>query len=71
MDATYYTGGVTTVGGLRNDDRQDNARIGATLSVPVGKRQSLKFNYSKGAVTRIGGNFTQFGVAWQYAWLSP
>lgn len=69
LDATYYTGGVTTVAGLRNDDRQDNARVGATLSVPFGKQQSLKFSYSDGAITRIGGKFTQFGVAWQYAWL--
>ncbi len=51
--------------GLGYDNRQDNVRIGATLSLPLGRQQSLKFNYSKGAVTRIGGNFDIIGVAWQ------
>ena len=50
-------------------DLQRNSRIGATFSAPFGKRQSLKFSYSTGATTRIGGDFDTFGVAWQMAWL--
>lgn len=34
--------------------------------MPVGRRQSLRFNWSKGATTRIGSDFTNYGVAWQY-----
>ena len=68
LDANYYTGGRTTVAGVSNDNLQSNSRAGVTLSVPLGARQSLKFNWSKGATTRAGGDFTTFGVAWQYAW---
>jgi hypothetical protein len=37
--------------------------------VPVARTQSLKFSYSNGAVTRVGGNFRSIGVAWQYAFI--
>jgi hypothetical protein len=67
-DGTYYAGGRTTVNGVQNSDRQGNTRIGLTLSVPIGKSQSLKFNWSDGVSTRFGGDFTTYGVAWQWAW---
>jgi len=70
FDATYYVGGRTTVSGVGNDDRQANTRIGGTLSVPVGKRQSIKVAVSRGAIIRIGANFTTLSVGWQAAWLS-
>jgi hypothetical protein len=68
LNATYYKGGETTVGGMRKADMQSNSRIGLTLSAPVGARQSLKFTWSEGATTRIGTDFISFGVAWQYVW---
>jgi hypothetical protein len=68
VDGTYYTGGRTTVDGVQNSDRQENTRAGLTLSVPIGKSQSLKFSWSDGASTRFGGDFTTYGVAWQWAW---
>jgi hypothetical protein len=67
-DATYYTGGRTTLDGVQKADRQSNSRIGLTMSLPIGKGQSLKLNWSEGASTRIGGDFTTIGVAWQWAW---
>ena len=67
-DGTYYTGGRTTVDGTQNGDRQGNTRLGLTLSVPIGRSQSIKFNWSDGASTRFGGDFTTYGVAWQWAW---
>ena len=67
-DGTYYTGGRTTVDGSQNADRQGNTRLGLTLSVPIGRSQSIKFNWSDGASTRFGGDFTTYGVAWQWAW---
>jgi hypothetical protein len=67
FDATYYTGGAVTVNGAPNTGSQSNVRVGLTASVPVARTQSLKFTYSNGAVTRVGGNFRSFGVAWQYA----
>jgi hypothetical protein len=68
FDATSYTGGRTTVNDRRNADRQSNSRVGLTFSLPAGARQSVKFSWSKGATTRIGGDFTTFGAAWQYTW---
>jgi hypothetical protein len=67
-DATLYAGGRTTIDGVVKDDRQNNTRAGLTLSVPVGGAYSLKFSASTGMVTRIGGKFTVFGVAFQYRW---
>jgi len=69
FDATWYSGGTTTINGVQNADLQRNSRLGATLSLPLGARQSLKFSYSAGATTRIGGDFTTFAVAWQMTWL--
>ena len=69
FDSTYYFGGETNANGIAAGDRKENSRIGVTLSLPAGKAQSLKFNWSRGASTRLGSNFTSFGVGWQYTWL--
>jgi len=69
LNTTYYQGGQTTVDGTHNADRQSNSRAGLTFSMPVGDRYSLKFTWSRGATTRIGSNFTNYGVGLQYAWM--
>jgi hypothetical protein len=68
LDFTYYTGGVSTVNGKVNNDRQDNTRTGLTLAVPVGKQQQVKLSWSKGAWVRIGQDFDSVGASWQYWW---
>jgi outer membrane putative beta-barrel porin/alpha-amylase len=68
FDANYYTGGRTNVNGVAGHDLQRNSRLGATISIPAIRRQSLKFSVSRGAVTTIGGDFLSFGVAYQYLW---
>jgi len=70
FDATYYVGGQTTISGVGKDDRQSNARIGGTLNFPIGNRQAIKVAVSRGAIIRIGANFTTLSVGWQTAWLS-
>lgn len=67
-NATFYTGGSTVINGTANEDRQRNARIGATFSLPLNQRQSLKVVWAKGVTTRIGGNLNTIAFAWQYAW---
>ena len=62
----YASGGSYTP---YNDDRQDNSRICATVVVPVGKRSSIKFSFSTGAIVRAGQDFTAFSVGWQTSWL--
>lgn len=67
-NGTYYTGGNTTVNGVRNQDRLQSTRYGLTFSVPLGTGWSTKFNWSKSLTTRIGGSFEEFSFALQYFW---
>jgi hypothetical protein len=65
FDLTYYTGGMSTVNGVDSNDRQENSRAGATMVLPVGKQNSLKIAYSRGAIIRFGANFSTFSIGWQ------
>jgi len=40
------------------------------LTVPVAKAYALKFSWSTGVVTRIGGSFAASVAAFQYRWFS-
>ena len=71
MNSTWYSGGQTTVDGIAKADLQRNSRLGATVSLPIGARQSVKVAYSTGATTRIGGDFETLAVGWQIAWIRP
>ena len=68
FDFTYYSGGQTTLNGVRKDDRQNNTRGGFTFALPVTPHQSLKFTWASGVTARIGSKFRTIGVAWQYIW---
>jgi hypothetical protein len=68
LDGTWYGGGAARVNDGPPGTRLSNSRIGATLSIPVGKRQSVKASYSTGASVRAGQNFDTFAVAWQILW---
>jgi hypothetical protein len=65
LDGTWFSGGRTEIDGEANSDRQSNSRLGATLSVPITRLQSLKLVYSTGATTRRGSDFDTFSVTWQ------
>jgi hypothetical protein len=67
-DATYYTGGRTTIGGRQNQNLQRNSRIGATFSTALDRRQSIRVSVSTGAYTTIGADFTSVAVGYNYAW---
>ena len=68
FDANYYTGGRTTVGGVRNLDLQRNSRVGGTVSIPLARHQSLKLTGSTGAKTTVGAAFNSIGLAYQFVW---
>jgi hypothetical protein len=68
-DGTWYSGGTTTVNGVRKADLQRNSRIGVTTSLPLARQQSLKISVSTGATTRAGSDFRTIAVAWQTSWL--
>jgi hypothetical protein len=67
-DATYYTGGRTTMNGKLNNDFQENWRVGGVLAFPVTRRHSLKLQASSGVWARTGSNYNLFGIGWQYRW---
>ena len=67
-DATFYTGGRTTIDGQSNDDLQQNSRLGLTGALPLGRRHSLKVSWASGFTTRVGGDFQTLAVAWQFLW---
>ncbi len=67
-NSTWYDGGATTINGVPRLDRQSNTRFGVTLSLPMTARQSLKLAWSDGVSTRIGSDFSTWGVFWTYAW---
>lgn len=69
FDATFYAGGRTTVDDGAKSEPQSNSRVGATLALPAGQRQSIKVYYSTGATTRTGTDFNTVGVVWQKFWL--
>ncbi|NJN40665.1 MAG: transporter [Gammaproteobacteria bacterium] len=68
LDATYFTGGRTTLNGVLRNDLQQNWRFGGTLSFPVNIHNSIKLYASSGVAARTGNNFDLFGILWQYRW---
>jgi hypothetical protein len=70
LDGNFWVGGRTKLNGTENPNSlQRNSRIGGTVSLPVSKRQSLKFSYNRGAYIRYGGNLNNVSVGWQYSWV--
>jgi hypothetical protein len=68
VDATYFGGGRTTVNGILSNDLLQNWRVGATYSLPIDRRNSVKLYASSGVSARTGNNFDLLGIAWQYRW---
>jgi hypothetical protein len=69
IDSTWYQGGAASIDNGPFSIRQNNSRAGVTLSLPLGKAQSLKLAYNFGATTsRLGSDFRSVGIVWQFAW---
>jgi hypothetical protein len=68
VDATFYTGGTTTINGTYSNDLQRNWRVGATLALPVNARNSIKLYASDGVSARTGDSYQLAGIAWQFRW---
>ena len=68
FDVTFYAGGGAKVNSAEPVERLSNTRFGGTLSLPLVRRQSLKFAFSTGGWVRLGSDFNTFSVAWSYAW---
>lgn len=68
VDATFFTGGRTSINGEPNDDLLRNWRLGATLSLPISPRYSVRVYGSRGVSARTGNNYDLLGIALQYRW---
>jgi hypothetical protein len=68
LDGVYFSGGRTSLNGVKSDNEQRNTRAGFTVALPIDRQNSLKFSASTGITTRTGSEFTAVGVAWQYRW---
>jgi len=69
LDGNFWFGGSTTLNGVASPQTSErNSRVGGTVSIPLTKRQSIKFSYSNGAYIRYGGNFQNVSAGWQYSW---
>ncbi len=69
LDATYYTGGKSSIDDVIKDDRQNNSRIGATFVFPVLKSSSIRLAASTGAIVRAGADFNTYSIGWQTTWV--
>lgn len=69
-DATYYVGGRLYSNGVPGNTRQSNSRIGATVSIPVARRHTVKFSVASGVSSRVGTRFTTYGAAYQFIWFN-
>jgi hypothetical protein len=68
VNSTYFTGGRTTVNGVKGNNMQTNSRLGLTLALPVDRYNSVKLYASAGTSTRTGSDFDAIGIAWQHRW---
>lgn len=66
FNSNYYEGGTSRSAGRSSNNALDNARLGLTLSWPIGRGHSVKFNASTGVVNRLGTDFNTLGLAYQY-----
>jgi hypothetical protein len=69
LDGNFWKGGRTKAEGVANDDLQRNSRIGLTVAWQVAPQHGLRLAASRGAFTRIGGDFTSIGVSYNYNWM--
>lgn len=70
FDSTWYGGGAAHLNNGPASLPQNNTRIGGTVSLPIGKVQSLKLSYSSGLTARTGSSFDTIAISWQYVRLS-
>jgi hypothetical protein len=68
LDATYYTGGRTSLNGSLDNDLQTNSRWGGTYAYSLARQNSIKLYFSSGLAARTGSEFRIYGIGWQYRW---
>jgi hypothetical protein len=68
LDANFYVGGETRIGGVDAGNLQRNSRVGITAVFPIKPGHAVRGTVSTGAITESGGDFEIFSVAYIYVW---
>lgn len=68
LDANYYVGGRTIVGGESRGDSQRNSRAGATMLFPFKGGHAIRGSFSTGVAIQSGGDYDMFSLSYLYAW---
>jgi hypothetical protein len=68
VDGNFWWGGQTTINGVTSDDLQRNSRVGLTFAFRIGLHHAIRVAASRGAFTRIGGDFNSIGLSYNYSW---
>lgn len=68
LSSTLDHGGRTETGGERNNDDQNNSRIGFTLAWSLDRRNSVKLYASNALHTRVGTDYDLVGIVFQHRW---
>ena len=66
LDMTYFRGGRGSIDGQRLDNYQSNLKLGGTLMLPFLKRHAIKIGYANGIYTRLGNDFNQVLLSYQF-----
>jgi hypothetical protein len=70
LDGNFWFGGATRMSGKSNPaSRQAASRIGFTAVIPLNEHQAIKAAFSTGSYVRVGGNYKNVAVSWQYSWV--
>ena len=68
LDANFYEGGETRIGNEKAGNLQRNSRVGLTAVFPMRSGHALRGSISTGAVTKSGGDFEIFSLAYIHVW---
>ena len=68
LDTRYSFLGATNVGGVNQDNTQQNFIVGSELVVSPSSRNSFTFEFAKAAIHKNGPSLTGFAVKYDYTW---
>jgi hypothetical protein len=68
LDTRYSFRGATAVGGVDQNNRQQNFILGSEMNVALNSRNSLVFEFSKAVVHQNGPALVGFSVKYDYTW---
>ncbi len=66
LDLNYYFGGRTATSGNTSEDLQRNSLVGLTVAFPIKGRHAIRVSFNRGVVTKSGGDFTTFLLAYAF-----